>query len=83
MEETIVAEPQKPVPEERPVQPLGTEQKAPVQEPQSKEPDLKEIWAEAEFYYQQGLFDEAKKHYAKIIQYNPGDKQAIDRLTEI
>ncbi len=51
--------------------------------PVAEEADLSEIWAEAEFYYQQGLFDEAKKHYAKIIHLNPGNKQAIDRLTEI
>ncbi len=45
--------------------------------------DLNEIWAEAEFYFQQGLFDEAKKHYAKIIQHDPGDERAIRRLSEI
>jgi len=45
--------------------------------------ELTEIWAEAEFYYQQGLFNEAKKHYAKIIALYPGDKQAIARLNEI
>ena len=45
--------------------------------------DLNEIWAEAEFYFQQGLFDEAKKHYAKIIQHDPGDVRAIRRLSEI
>ena len=71
---------------EKPLVPPGTplsEQETPVREQPAKEVDLKEIWAEAEFYYQQGLFDEAKKHYAKIIQHNPSDKQAIDRLTEI
>ena len=47
------------------------------------EVDLNEIWAEAEFYYQQGLFDEARKHYAKIIEHTPGDRRVIDRLTEI
>ncbi len=85
LEEMTVAEPQEPAPGERLKQPLGreTERQASAQEPPAKEADLKEIWAEAEFYYQQGLFDEAKKHYAKIIQYDPGDKQAIDRLTEI
>ena len=85
LDETTAAEPQRPVPGERLEQPFGLEmeQEAPAQEPPAKEVDLKEIWAEAEFYYQQGLFDEAKKHYAKIIQYDPGDKQAIDRLTEI
>ncbi len=45
--------------------------------------DISEVWAEAEFYYQQGLFNEAKKHYAKIIQLNPSDMRAISRLTEI
>jgi pilus assembly protein FimV len=47
------------------------------------EVDLNEIWAEAEFYYQQGLFDEARKHYAKIISVAPSDRRAIDRLAEI
>ncbi|HEX9020013.1 MAG TPA: tetratricopeptide repeat protein, partial [Nitrospirota bacterium] len=42
--------------------------------------DINEIWAEAEFYFQQGLFDEAKRHYAKIIELTPGDKRAINRL---
>jgi pilus assembly protein FimV len=46
-------------------------------------PDTGEIWAEAEFYFQQGLFDEAKKHYAKIIELNPGDRRAINRLGEL
>ncbi len=45
--------------------------------------DIGEIWAEAEFYYQQGLFDEAKKHYAKIIEANPGERRAIERLADI
>jgi pilus assembly protein FimV len=45
--------------------------------------DINEIWAEAEFYYQQGLFNEAKKHYAKIIELYPDEKQAIARLTDI
>ena len=47
------------------------------------EVDINEIWAEAEFYFQQGLFDEAKKHYAKIIGLTPSDRRAIDRLSEI
>jgi tetratricopeptide (TPR) repeat protein len=50
---------------------------------QSVETDVGEIWAEAEFYFQQGLFDEAKKHYAKIIEITPSDKRALSRLTEI
>lgn len=45
--------------------------------------DIGEIWAEAEFYFQQGLFDEARKHYAQIIALTPGDRRAIDRLSEI
>jgi tetratricopeptide (TPR) repeat protein len=55
----------------------------PAAPPPAQEVDLSEIWAEAEFYYQQGLFDEAKKHYAKIIQHDPSDTRAIDRLSEI
>ncbi len=53
------------------------------EQPPAEEADLSEIWAEAEFYYQQGLFDEAKKHYAKIVSLNPAEKRAIERLTEI
>jgi tetratricopeptide (TPR) repeat protein len=45
--------------------------------------DLGEIWAEAEFYFQQGLFDEAKKHYARIVELNPSERRAIERLGEI
>jgi len=54
-----------------------------VPEEREAEVDLNEVWAEAEFYYQQGLFDEAIKHYAKIIELAPGDRRAIDRLSEI
>jgi pilus assembly protein FimV len=85
LEETIHAEFPQPVPEEpveRSARP-ALEMKAPEQKLPPKEPDLKEIWAEAEFYYQQGLLDEAKKHYAKIIQHDPSDTRAIERLTEI
>ncbi len=53
-----------------------------VQEP-SVAVDSGEMWAEAEFYYQQGLFNEAKKLYAKIIELNPDEKQTIARLAEI
>ena len=59
------------------------EQKLPARESATVETDISEIWAEAEFYYQQGLFDEAKKYYAKIIEQTPGDKRAIERLSEI
>jgi pilus assembly protein FimV len=54
-----------------------------LHEPDASEIDLNEIWAEAEFYYQQGLFDEARKHYAKIIAIMPSDRRAINRLAEI
>ncbi len=55
-----------------------------VQQPAAEvPPDTAEIWAEAEFYFQQGLFDEAKKHYARIVQLNPGDPRAMDRLAEL
>jgi len=50
---------------------------------QLTELNVGEVWAEAEFYYQQGLFNEAKKHYARILQLDPGDKRAIARLSEI
>ncbi|HUL01556.1 MAG TPA: tetratricopeptide repeat protein [Nitrospirota bacterium] len=59
------------------------EEVQPLEEASSIEVDLSEIWAEAEFYYQQGLFDEARKHYAKIIELTPSDRRAIDRLAEI
>jgi pilus assembly protein FimV len=49
----------------------------------ARETDISEIWAEAEFYYQQGLFDEAKKYYAKIIERAPSDRRAVERLSEI
>jgi tetratricopeptide (TPR) repeat protein len=64
-----------PVPEE----PAAQE---PAQQP-AAEGDLGEIWAEAEFYFQQGLFHEAKKHYTRIIQMNPGESKAIERLEEL
>ncbi len=58
--------------------------KVPVQKPTAAiQADINEIWAEAEFYFQQGLFDEAKKHYAKIVELNPSNRRAIDRLGEI
>ncbi len=69
-------------PKEQPAAPAAKAE-APAPKAPEKEPDLKEIWAEAEFYYQQGLFDEAKKHYARIIQHDPSDMRAIERLHEI
>jgi len=68
------------------VEPIGElldEEQQPIEELSSLEVDLSEIWAEAEFYYQQGLFDEARKHYAKIIALTPSDRRAINRLAEI
>jgi tetratricopeptide (TPR) repeat protein len=61
------------------------EHPAPPKPPQERatEVDLSDIWAEAEFYYQQGLFDEARKYYAKIIELTPSDRRAIERLAEI
>jgi pilus assembly protein FimV len=58
-------------------------QQASFQGSRATETDISEIWAEAEFYYQQGLFDEAKKYYAKIIERAPSDRRAIERLSEI
>lgn len=55
---------------------------APVQE-RISETDTAELWAEAEFYYQQGLFDEARKHYERILELKPGDHRAMDRVVEI
>lgn len=54
-----------------------------VPEERAAKADVNELWAEAEFYFQQGLFHEAKKHYARIIQMNPGERKAIERLEEL
>ena len=54
-----------------------------VPAPPAEEIDLNEIWSEAEFYYQQGLFDEARKHYEKIIEYAPDNPRALARIAEI
>jgi tetratricopeptide (TPR) repeat protein len=69
--------PAEPEPEE-----LEQEVPAPVQE-RISETDTAELWAEAEFYYQQGLFDEARKHYERILELKPGDHRAMDRVVEI
>jgi len=45
--------------------------------------DTAEIWSEAEFYYQQGLFDEAHKLYEQILEHKPGDARAQERIVEI
>lgn len=57
-------------------------QETPAAEPLSTE-DVSEIWAEAEFYYQQGLFDEARKHYEKILTLAPDNQRARDRIAEL
>jgi len=44
---------------------------------------LEDALAEAEFYYQQGLFKEAKKLYARIIQLNPAEERASEKLAEL
>jgi pilus assembly protein FimV len=60
---------------------------APPEETAAHEPpaevDINGIWAEAEFYFQQGLFEEARKHYKQIMVLTPGNQRAIDRLAEI
>jgi tetratricopeptide (TPR) repeat protein len=64
----------------------GREEEAPAAEPvreQASGIDTGEIWAEAEFYFQQGLFEEAKKYYTKILDLVPGEKRAIGRIAEI
>jgi len=66
------------IPVEEPVE----EAPAPVQE-HIAETNTAELWAEAEFYYQQGLFDEARKHYERILELKPGDHRAMDRVVEI
>jgi pilus assembly protein FimV len=58
------------------------EQPAPAQET-AAESDIAEIWAEAEFYYQQGLFDEARKYYEKVLEVRPGERRAMERIVEI
>src|SRR5574341_582521 len=45
--------------------------------------DISEVWAEAEFYYQQGLFDEARRKYEKILEQKPDDKRTLKRVREI
>jgi pilus assembly protein FimV len=45
--------------------------------------DTAEIWAEAEFYYQQGLFDEAHRLYEQYLEHKPGDVKAQERIVEI
>ncbi len=53
------------------------------EEPPAAAADTGEIWAEAEFYYQQGLFEEARKYYERIIELAPRDSRALGRMAEI
>lgn len=68
--------------EEMPFEEPEEEAPAPVQE-RISETDTAELWAEAEFYYQQGLFDEARKHYERILELKPGDRRSMERVVEI
>jgi tetratricopeptide (TPR) repeat protein len=45
--------------------------------------DISELWAEGEFFFQQGLYDEAKRQYQKILEHAPGDQRALARIAEI
>lgn len=45
--------------------------------------NISEIWAEAEFYFQQGLYEEAKAYYEKILTLKPGATLAVARLAEL
>ncbi len=64
-------------------EPFASEPDAAPAEPFAAEVDISEVWAEAEFYYQQGLFDEARAHYEKILQLSPGDQRARGRIAEL
>jgi tetratricopeptide (TPR) repeat protein len=60
-----------------------SKQASAAREPLAQEIDISEVWAEAEFFYQQGLFDEARRHYEKILEVAPSDKRALGRIAEI
>ncbi len=53
------------------------------QEPAEKVFELSEAWAEAEFFFQQGLFDEAKRRYEDILRHAPSESRALDRLSRL
>ena len=59
------------------------EEEAPAPVSEISETDTAELWSEAEFYYQQGLFDEARKYYERVLELKPGDRRAMDRVVEI
>lgn len=78
-EEIAALPPREPVSEEPPA---AIEPEAPL-EPPVQPIDLNELWSEAEFYFQQGLFDEARLHYEKILEHAPHDQRARDRVEEL
>ncbi len=82
-----VAEFEAPDAEEPPETAAGPREQEAILAEAEREPledkDLKEVWAEAEFYFQQGLFDEAKKHYERFLERKPGDTKAMERIVEI
>ncbi len=49
----------------------------------SSDPELSEWKSEADFYYQQGLKDEAKKIYIKILDRQPTHHEAKDKIEAI
>ncbi len=51
--------------------------------PAVSEAEIEEIRAEAEFYFQQGLFDEARRSYERLLELRPGDRTAMERIVEI
>jgi pilus assembly protein FimV len=64
------------------------EEEAPLEEafPETEplaDTEVSELWAEAEFYYQQGLFDEARKCYERVLEQRPNDQKAMGRIVEI
>ena len=93
VEETLYEEPEEKAPPARGRAARAYEQPAVEEEPSfeqtvpakgpAAEADVSELWAEAEFYYQQGLFDEARKHYEEILELKPGERRAMERVVEI
>lgn len=85
--EMEVPAPEEPVIPPPEVVPQAAAMEVPVEETPAVEPlsteDVSEIWAEAEFYYQQGLFDEALKHYKRIIALAPDNQRARERISEL
>jgi tetratricopeptide (TPR) repeat protein len=75
-------EPEPEEPEEVSFEPEVMEE-APGGEPLAAGGDIAETWAEAEFYYQQGLFDEARRSYEKVLELKPGDRKAMERIVEL